>query len=146
MLIVDDEILLARNLRKYLERRRHQVASARNGEEGLEQIARFRPQVVVLDINLPGMSGLEVLRAIRARHPALQVIVWSAHPEAKETLAATRLFVLGFFSKPARLADLADCLAESSKCPAGCKAVCPPWCLPDGAAELADPRRPVLIW
>ncbi len=64
VLIVDDEATLARNLAAYLERNGFDVRVAGSGEEGLQQFAEFRPDVVLLDHNLPGISGLEVLERL----------------------------------------------------------------------------------
>ncbi len=66
VLIVEDEAAIARTVRAYLERDGYRVLTARTGTEGLEAYRRERPDLVVLDWMLPGLSGLDVLRAIRA--------------------------------------------------------------------------------
>ena len=75
VLIIDDEVTLARNLATYLERQQYDVRVAESGEQGLQQFAQFRPDVVLLDHNLPGMSGIEVLKRLRAADDAAVPVV-----------------------------------------------------------------------
>jgi CheY-like chemotaxis protein len=73
ILIVDDTTETRALMRRLLERDGLRVIEARTGEAALEQIASFRPDLVILDIRLPGMSGLDVARAVRANpDPAIQ--------------------------------------------------------------------------
>ncbi len=65
ILIVDDEILTLNNLRKVLEKDGYEVLVADTGEAALDIFERFKPQLVLLDLMLPGISGIEVLRRIK---------------------------------------------------------------------------------
>ncbi|HEX6828401.1 MAG TPA: response regulator [Burkholderiales bacterium] len=67
ILIVEDETILAKNLTKYLQREGFEVAAVASGEQALPMLDSFKPDAVLLDFNLPGMNGLQVLQKIRER-------------------------------------------------------------------------------
>ena len=79
VLIVEDEPVLARNMHTYLERHGIGCQLAASGEEGLELLEVERPDVVLLDHNLPGKTGLAVLRLMREREPNLPVVMATGH-------------------------------------------------------------------
>jgi CheY-like chemotaxis protein len=90
ILVVDDEVAVCAALRDFLERKGYQVSVAYSGQEALEVYQRERPHVVLLDIRMPEMDGLEVLRRLKAIDPKASVIMLTAvHEEdvAKEALA-----------------------------------------------------------
>lgn len=69
ILVIDDEHLVRSSVEAILQARGHEVVSARNGREGLEQLRRRRFDLIVTDLTMPEMTGIETIRAIRA-HPA----------------------------------------------------------------------------
>jgi DNA-binding response OmpR family regulator len=75
VLLVDDEVEFVSALAERLILRGFEALTATTGEEALEKIAASPPQVVVLDMLMPGMSGLEVLKRIRKNYPQVQVII-----------------------------------------------------------------------
>jgi CheY-like chemotaxis protein len=81
VLVVDDERHIARFLEFVLTKAGYEVALAYNGEQALAAVEAFAPDVVLLDLVLPGLTGLEVLKRLRADsgHAALAVMVLSAH-------------------------------------------------------------------
>lgn len=77
ILIIEDNLLAATVYRSTLARAGYQVEVAADGEAGLAAVARSVPDLIVLDMMLPKLDGIEVLRHIRAEHPSLPVIVTS---------------------------------------------------------------------
>lgn len=88
ILIVDDEESIHLLYREELAEEGYEVISAMSGEEALELVEKESPDLVVLDINMPGMNGLEVLRTIKEKNPRLPVILCSAYPEFKQDLSS----------------------------------------------------------
>ncbi|WP_456431777.1 response regulator [Thermosulfuriphilus sp.] len=88
ILLVDDEESIHILYREELEEEGYEVYSALNGEEALKMAEEVDPDVVILDINMPGMDGIEVLRKLKERKPNRPVILSSAYPEYKQDLAS----------------------------------------------------------
>src|SRR6185295_18634026 len=93
-------------LRRSLERAGHTVESAETGEAALACAQTTRPDLVLLDNRLPGMSGLETLRALRDHDPSLLVIMVTAFATIEDAVTAMRLGAADFVRKPAGLAEL----------------------------------------
>ncbi len=106
VLIVEDEPVLARNLGRSLERMGHVVECVDSGEAALEQVKTHRPDLVLLDNRLPGMSGLETLEKLRADDPSLLVILMTAFATIDDAVTAMRLGAADFVRKPIGLAEL----------------------------------------
>ena len=86
ILLVDDEEGIQLLYREEFEEEGFQVTTAYNGEEALEKFSQEPPDLVILDINMPGMSGIEVLRRMKEFNPDLPVILNSAYQEYKQDL------------------------------------------------------------
>lgn len=84
ILLVDDEEGIQLLYREEFEEEGFEVITAYNGEEALESFTREPPDLVILDINMPGMSGIEVLRRMKEINPHLPVILSSAYQEYKQ--------------------------------------------------------------
>jgi len=80
VLVVDDEPEIVKMVAKILEARGHRVTVARDGQEALDEVARERPDVMVLDLNLPKVDGFEVCRRLRSAEPtrALPIVMLTA--------------------------------------------------------------------
>lgn len=100
ILIVDDEYTVVDALREYLCLRGYEVLGAGRGEEALAILPEARPELMLLDIRLPGISGMEVLRKVRALEPSLKVIMITALDDANLRKEALALGAVGFAFKP----------------------------------------------
>jgi DNA-binding NtrC family response regulator len=106
ILIIEDEAVLAKNMRTYLERSDYTVDCAETAEDGLARLASFRPDVVVLDFNLPGIDGLQALARIRTFDPSIQVIMVTGHASVEMAVDAMKAGALDFLTKPVPLSKL----------------------------------------
>lgn len=103
ILIVDDEVSICQSLGAILKDEGYQVLVAGTGEEALKCIDSEMPQLVLLDIWLPGMDGLETLKAIKTAHPDILVIMMSGHGTIETAVKATKLGAFDFIEKPLSL-------------------------------------------
>ena len=113
ILVIDDEPLVASVVAEALQSEGHHVIVAGSGEEGLRAIEQSPLDAVFLDIKMPGMDGIEVLRRIRARDPDLQVIILTGWASTSQIDEARRLGVTDIISKPVPLQNLSRALARS---------------------------------
>ncbi len=88
ILLVDDEEGIQMLYREELEDEGYEVISAYTGEEGLEKFKTESPDLVVLDIQMPGMNGIEALRQMKMENPHLPIILSTAYNEYKQDLGA----------------------------------------------------------
>lgn len=88
ILLVDDEESIHLLYREELEEEGYEVHSALSGEEALEKLHIIEPDLVILDINMPGMNGIDVLRRMKEINQAMPVILSSAYQEFKQDLAS----------------------------------------------------------
>jgi len=114
ILIVDDEVHVAKVLADSVRLQGHEAFVAGGGEEGLALLDQKRPDAVFLDIVMPGMGGIEVLRRIREVYPALPVIVITGHASTAEIEEAKRLGVTDCVQKPFVLNQLSQALGRLS--------------------------------
>jgi two-component system KDP operon response regulator KdpE len=105
ILIVDDEPAIRRALRTNLSARGYDVAQAETGEDGLRQIQEHAPDLLILDLMLPGLSGLEVCKAVRAEWP-LPILVLSARGEELTKVRALDLGADDYLTKPFGMDEL----------------------------------------
>jgi DNA-binding response OmpR family regulator len=105
ILVVDDEPAIVDVLTYNLEKDRYRVVVARNGEEALEQARRERPDLIILDLMLPGLDGLEVCRAIR-REGDLPIIMLTARDEEIDRVVGLELGADDYVVKPFSMREL----------------------------------------
>ena len=113
VLVVEDERVLAEAMTDYLARHGFETAMAGSGEAALDAIHRSEPDLVVLDYQLPGMDGLEVLREIRQRAPQAEVVMLTAHGSVKTAVEAMRAGAFDYLTKPVDLEELALVLGRA---------------------------------
>src|SRR5215813_154203 len=100
VLVIDDEAAIRDSLRMILEYEDYQFVGAAGGQEGLDIIRRERPDIVLLDIKMPGMDGLEVLRKLRALDETLPVVMISGHGTTATAVEAIKAGAIDFLEKP----------------------------------------------
>jgi two-component system, NtrC family, nitrogen regulation response regulator NtrX len=100
VLIVDDEANIRRMLGRLLQGESYHTLEADGGRQALEQADAEDPDVVLLDLAMPGMSGMEVLRALRERSPDLPVVMISGRATLQDAVEATKLGAFHFIEKP----------------------------------------------
>jgi DNA-binding NtrC family response regulator len=106
ILLVEDELVLAKNLRRSLERAGHVVEAVESGEAALAHLHTARPDLALLDNRLPGISGIDTLRAFRDHDPSIVVIMMTAFATLEDAITALRLGAADFVRKPVGLTDL----------------------------------------
>ena len=100
ILVVDDEAEIRRSVRMILEYEGHDVQEASSGPEALALVQREPPDLVFLDIKMPGMDGLEVLQKMREVNEALPIVIISGHATVSTAVEATKLGAFDFIEKP----------------------------------------------
>ena len=102
VLIVDDHPVFRDGLRQCLEARKtvHVLATAGGGDEMWQALrAHARPQIVLMDVEMPGEGGVELTRALRERHPEIRVVMLTAHSDSERVFAALKAGAAGYLLK-----------------------------------------------
>ncbi|HMK44539.1 MAG TPA: response regulator [Dissulfurispiraceae bacterium] len=113
VLLVDDEQAFVDTLAQRLKMRDLKVCTVYNGEEALNQVKCEEPDVMVLDLKMPGMYGMEVLKEVRKKYPNLQVIILTGHGSDLEAEEARRMGGFDFLKKPADIDTLVSRIKEA---------------------------------
>ena len=100
VLVVEDETILGESISVYLERHGLATALARSGEEAIKLAEESSPDVAVMDVRLPGINGLEVLRRMRELSPGTEVIMMTAHASVASAVEAMKLGAFDYLTKP----------------------------------------------
>jgi two-component system response regulator AtoC len=106
VLVIDDDPGVRDFLEALVSRQGYQVFAAVGGEEALQTLDETRPDLVTLDVVLPGMDGLETLRELKAKLPNVPVIMLSGHGQARTIVEAMRLGASDFLRKPFEVEEL----------------------------------------
>jgi DNA-binding NtrC family response regulator len=101
LLLVDDEEEYVRTMASRLEMRDVASRVALSGEEALRAVEDEAPDVMVLDLRMPGIDGMQVLERVKAEHPAVQVVILTGHGSEREEREARRLGAFEYLEKPA---------------------------------------------
>jgi DNA-binding NtrC family response regulator len=117
VLVVDDEAEVRNLLSELLTRCDYEVVTAANGVEAVAALSETPPDLVLLDLTLPGVSGLEVMKRIQSTMPSTPVIILSGTPDSAAALTAVRMGAYAYLPKPFEFEHLqrlvASALAES---------------------------------
>ena len=112
-LLVDDEVEFVAALAERLQLRGIEAGTATSGQEALSMIENEAPQVVVLDIMMPGISGIEVLEYIKKNFPQIEVILLTGRGSSREGIEGIRLGAFDFLMKPVKIEDLLPKMREA---------------------------------
>lgn len=114
LLVVDDHVIVREGLRRILEGGGHgwTATEAGNGYEALERLKQQRIDVVITDVSMPGMSGLELIRRVRTEHPRAKVLVLSMHAEEQYALRAFKAGANGYLTKDLAGTDLVQAVCK----------------------------------
>ena len=111
ILLVDDEKDFVEMLAMRLEDEGEKVTSAFDGQTCLDMLAQEPIDVVILDIKMPGMDGIQTLRTIKTRHPLVEVILLTGHGSTETAIEGMKLGAFDYLLKPADFDELKSILA-----------------------------------
>jgi len=115
VLLVDDEEEFVKTLAERIEMREVKSGVALNGEEALKAMDEDLPDVMVLDLKMPGIDGLEVLRRAKKAYPGVQIIMLTGHGSEKDEKEARRLGVFEYLQKPVEFEKLMRTITKAYK-------------------------------
>ncbi len=106
VLVIDDDPLIRKTLSSYLSKKGFEALVAEDGEEGLQKYEERIPDLVILDIRLPDVDGLEVLGRIREKNPNASIIIMTAYDDMKTTIEAIKSGAFEYLVKPLDYVEL----------------------------------------
>ncbi len=114
IIIADDHRLIREGLKKYLsaDKRFRVVAEAQNSSEVYDVLEKFEADVLLLDVNMPGRSGLDILSHIKSLYPKLNILVVSMHPEESIGVRALQYGASGYIAKHASQEELLEAVSK----------------------------------
>ena len=116
LMLVDDEERFLTTTRVLLEKRGvEDIQTATNGADALKILQKVRIDVVVLDVKMPGMDGVEVLRRIKQEHPLVEVIMLTGHASAESAVDGLKLGAFDYVMKPLDIPDLLAKIEEACR-------------------------------
>jgi CheY-like chemotaxis protein len=138
ILVVDDDTSFRDLLALHLGNQGHEVRSAASGEEALMLLADYQPQVILLDLRMPGMDGMETLRRIKAIYPGLRVLMITADGDRTIAQEALALGAADYMNKPLTL-DYLDAVLHIYMTNSDAPGTAPPAMTPVGASQIMGP-------
>ncbi|GAB6113193.1 response regulator [Desulfomicrobium escambiense] len=113
ILLVDDEVEFVTTLAERLDLRGIAARVAHDGESALKAVADAEPHVMVLDVMMPGMKGIEVLQRVREQHPAVQVVMLTGQGKTRDGIEGMRHGAFAYLTKPLDIEELIRTLSEA---------------------------------
>lgn len=110
VLVVDDEPEICNLLENFLEKEGFKVTTAASAEEALEKIKKEKPKVLLLDIRMPGMGGIAMMKKVREANPEIAIIIITAVVDQKTAQEVIKLGASDYIIKPFDLNYLKRCL------------------------------------
>jgi DNA-binding NtrC family response regulator len=115
VLLVDDEVEFASALAERLQIRNYDAKAAYNALEALNSIYSDKPDVVVLDMKIPGMDGLEILKTIKQFDPTIEVIILTGHGAIESVKEGLRSGAFEYIMKPVDIGELTSKIDKAQK-------------------------------
>lgn len=103
LLVVDDEVEICEFLKAFFEDRDYEVYTASSGTNAIEVLQKINPQLILLDIHMPGVDGMRVLRHVKENYPQIKVIMVTAIETQEKIEEAIRLGADNYITKPLSL-------------------------------------------
>ena len=113
ILIVDDEVNVCKSIRQALICDEYEIDTALSGEEALKKEGEKIYDVFVVDLMMPGISGLELLQSLRSKNPEARVIIVTGYPTSKNTVQSMQLGAFDYLPKPFLPSDLRSLIARA---------------------------------
>ncbi len=145
ILIIEDDPAILLGLRMNLSKAGYRIRTASDGHEGLLELAKERPSLVLLDLMLPGVDGLEILRQVREEDPALPVVVLTALGNEKDKVKGLDLGANDYVTKPFGVSELLARVRAALRTASLGPALDPTDILRAGAIELHRDTRSVQV-
>jgi DNA-binding NtrC family response regulator len=116
VLLVDDEAPFVEALAKRLDKRGVTIFTAFSGREALQKLEEdSRIDIVVLDVKMPGMDGIDTLKAIKAAHPMVEVVMLTGHATVESAIEGMKLGALDYLMKPCEMEILLSKLQDAKE-------------------------------
>ena len=115
ILILDDEKRVRDEIEEFLKGRGFTVFKASRPSEAFKLVEKNKTDLAILDIKLPEMDGLEVLKSLKKEHPGLEIIMISGHGDISSVIEAMRLGAADFFQKPFRLLEINSAIERTTR-------------------------------
>jgi len=106
VLFVDDEVEFLETLLKRMKKRDLEASGVKSGEQALEFLDQNRVDVVVLDVKMPGMDGIQALKEIKKLHPLIEVVMLTGHASVEVAIQGLELGAFDYLMKPVDIDDL----------------------------------------
>ena len=115
VMLVDDEVPFVETMTKRLSKRELIVLPAYSGREALEKLEKNGVDVVILDVKMPAMDGIETLREIKRTYPLVEVIMLTGHATVETAVEGMRLGAFDYLMKPCEIEELLAKVAEAKE-------------------------------
>jgi DNA-binding NtrC family response regulator len=115
VLILDDEKRFTEELLEFLERNGFEAFEANTSKQGMALLKKHQIDLLVLDVRLPGVNGLDILETVKSKYPGIEIIVVSAHGDMDTVINALRLGAIDYLRKPFRHIDIRIAIERTQK-------------------------------
>lgn len=115
ILLVDDEAFFRERLGRAFEKREYEVFMAENYDQALEIVKKHHPDMAVVDLRMPGKSGIEVIKDALAEHPEMRIVVLTGYGSIATATEAVKLGAVSFLPKPSDIDDIINAFMQNTE-------------------------------